>query len=87
MATYCGGQVVKGGYYLNQSTWEFEVVGEGGGILASDGGTCYARLPVPTVMVAGSLTALAYVILLPIGFCFASGYFLVSRATKALKRL
>ena len=76
MARYHGGHNVKGGFYLNHTTWEFESVPREGGILSGNKDTGYSRLPTPTVIVAGPLTGLAYIISLPILFCLSFCYLL-----------
>ena len=76
MASYHGGQAVKGGFYLKRSTSEFEYVAGGGGILPGNKETSYSRLPLPAVIVAGPLMGLAYVISLPTVYCLTFGYFL-----------
>ena len=85
MAVYHGGQEVKGGFYLKCSTWEFEAVTRGGGILHGDRGTRYIRVSLPAVMVAGPLVGLAYVISLPLVFCSILGCFLARQVGQALK--
>ncbi len=85
MTGYHGGQIVKEGFYLKRSTWEFEFVTRGGNILPGEKETPYIRVPLPVVMVAGPLTGLAYVISLPIVFCFAFGYFLTRQVGQTLK--
>ena len=85
MASCYGGQTVKSGLYVNLSTWELESVARGGGNLPGNEETRYRRVPLPSVMVAGPLMGLAYVISLPIVFCLAFGYFLTRRVGQKLK--
>ncbi len=85
MTGYHGGQTVREGFYLKRSIWEFESVGRGGNILPGNKETLYIRVPLPTVMVAGPLNGLVYVISLPIVFCLAFGYFLTCRVGQILK--
>ena len=85
MAGYYGGQKVKGGYYLKHSTWKFEPVASGGGILTGNRETKYSKIPLPAVMVAGPLMGLAYAISLPTIYCFAFGYSLARLARRKLK--
>ncbi len=74
MAGYHGGQTVKEGFYLKRSTWEFVSIAREGGILPDNKKTSYRKLPLPTVMVAGPLLGLAYVIFVPILYCLSLGY-------------
>lgn len=85
MTGYHGGQTVREGFYLKRSIWEFESVGRGGNILPGNKETLYIRVPLPAVMVTGPLTGLAYVVSLPMVFCFAFGYFLTRRVAQTLK--
>ena len=85
MAGYYGGQKVKEGYYLKHSTWKFESVASGGGILTGDKETKYSKIPLPIVMVAGPLMGLSYAISLPIIFCCVFGYSLARLAGQKLK--
>ena len=85
MTDYHGGQVVKKGIYLKYSTWEFESVAGGGGILPGDRETRYISMPLPAVIVAGPLMGLAYLISLPIAFCLAFSYFLARRVGRTVK--
>jgi hypothetical protein len=74
MASYAGGQSVKGGYYLSLSSWKLEHVTQGGGDLPGSKEERYSRVPYPAVMVAGPLSGLAYITLLPVMFCAALGF-------------
>ncbi len=85
MTGYHGGQIVKEGFYLKHSTWEFEFVAGEGSILPGNEETRYRRVPLPAVVVGGPLMGLAYVISLPIVFCFAFGYLLTCRVGQKLK--
>ena len=85
MIGYHGGQAVREGFYLKRSIWEYDSVAKGGGILPGNKETRYSRVPLPAVMVAGPLVGLAYVISLPMVFCFAFGYFLARRVGQTLK--
>jgi len=85
MVGYHGGQTVKAGLYLRCSTWELESIAKGGGVLSGNKETYYSSLPLPAVMVVGPLAGLAYVISLPMVFCFAFGYFLARRVGQTLK--
>ncbi len=85
MTGYHGGQIVKEGFYLKRATWEFEFVAREGSTLPGNEETRYRRMPLPTVVVGGPLMGLAYVISLPIVFCFAFGYFLAQRVGQTLK--
>ncbi len=85
MTGYHGGQIVKKGFYLKRATWELEFVTGGGNILPGEKETPYIRVPLPAVMAVGPLMGLAYVVSLPIVFCFAFGYFLTRRVGQKLK--
>ena len=66
MIDYHGGQAVSKGYYLKRSTWEFDSVARGGGILPGNKETHYSRVPLPVVVVGGPLMGLAFIIFLPL---------------------
>jgi hypothetical protein len=85
MVGYHGGQTVKAGLYLKRSTWELESITSRGGVLSGKKGTYYSKLPLPAVMVAGPLMGLAYIIILPVLFCLASGYFLARLVGRKFK--
>ena len=85
MAGYHGGQTVKGGFYLKRSTWEFESVARGGGVLPGNKKTSYGRLPLPAMMVAGPLMGLAYAISIPAICCLSFGYSLARLIGKKIK--
>lgn len=74
MAGYHGGQVVKEGFYLKHSTWEFESVSRGGGNLPGNKETSYSRLPLPVVMAVGPLMGLVYVLSVPTVYCLSFVY-------------
>ena len=74
MAGYHGGQVVKGGFYLKHSTWEFESVPRGCGNLPGNKETSYSRLPLPAVVVVGPLIGLVYVFSIPTVYCLSFVY-------------
>ena len=82
MKGYHGGQVVKEGLYLNVANWELESVSREGNILSGDREVRYVKVPLPSVIVAGPLSGLAYVISLPIVFSLVFGYFLTRRVTQ-----
>ncbi len=85
MAGYHGGQVVKGGFYLKHSTWEFESVPRGRGNLPGNKETSYSRLPLPAVMVVGPLMGLVYVFSIPTAYCLSFVYSLVRLVGQKLK--
>ena len=85
MAIYHEGQPVKEGFYLRYSPWGFQSVPRGGDILAGKGKTPYIRVPLPVLVVAGSLLGLVYVISLPIIVCLAVIYLLTSQAKQSLR--
>ncbi len=85
MISYHGGQVVKGGCYLNFSTWEFESVASEGGILPGNKETKYRRLPLPVVMIVGPLIGLAYIVFSPTIYCLTSAYCLARLVVRKLK--
>ena len=77
MAMYYGGQTVTEGFYLNQSKLGFECIESSGGALPGERNTCYRRLPLPAVMVAGPVMGLVYVVTLPFVACFTFIYYSV----------
>ncbi len=75
MIDYHGGQAVSKGYYLKRSTWEFDFVAKGGGILPGNRETHYSRVSLPVVVVGSPLIGLAFIIFLPlIGILGAAGF-------------
>ncbi len=79
MVSYVGGQDVKGGCYLNLSSWEFEYVTRGHGYLPGSGKEHYSRVPYPLMMVVGPLTGFFYITFLPVTFCVGLGFCFLRR--------
>ena len=65
MATFKGGQSVKGGYFFSRRDWKLEMVEAPFGTLPGDAGTTWRRVPVPAMLVLAPLLGLAFVMLLP----------------------
>jgi hypothetical protein len=65
MATFKGGQSVKGGYFVSVRDMKLEMVEAPFGTLPGDGDRTYRRVPVPAMLVLAPLLGLAFVLLLP----------------------
>ncbi len=66
MAVYQGGQIVKEGFYLKRSTWEFEQLYGDNLILPGSMEVRYLKVPAAVVVVAGPFAGLAFIIFLPL---------------------
>jgi hypothetical protein len=86
MATFEGGQTVKGGYFLNTREWKLEMVEAPTGTLPGDGTAVYRRVPLAAMLVLAPLTGLAFVLLLPFIGLAVMGEFAVRKVLAALGR-
>jgi hypothetical protein len=65
MTTYAGGTAVKGGYYLDLSTFTFAQVARDGGKLPGGDEHGFTRVPVVLVLAAAPVLGGAFVVALP----------------------
>ena len=65
MASFTGGQTVKGGYFVNTHDIKLEMVPPPWGMLPGDSGISYRRVPVAAMLVLAPLLGLSFVLLLP----------------------
>ena len=86
MATFNGGDTVKGGYFLDTSDLKLEMVQAPWGMLPGDSTRTYRRVPLPVMLVLAPLLGLGFVLLLPFLGLAVVGELIVHKAAAAVGR-
>lgn len=86
MATFHGGDTVKGGYFVSVHDWKLEMVEAPWGMLPGDSTRTYRRVPLPAMLLLAPLLGLGFVLLLPFLGLAVVGELIYGRAAAAFGR-
>lgn len=65
MATFTGGDTVRGGYYVNTRGWNIEAIDGASGALPGDAHTTYRKVPILALVALAPLMGLGLVLVVP----------------------